>query len=134
MQTGITDSLGVLLEKAGREAIHNSCMIKTQDRVLYLLKYHDDMPQKQIQNILVIKPGSASEIMSKLESKGLIRRTKSEEDRRVVIVSLTEAGRERAAEIESGRFSRGSAFAALSEEEQAELRQLLEKLLTSWGQ
>lgn len=134
MQTGITDSLGVLLEKAGREAIHNSCMIKTQDRVLYLLKYHDDMPQKQIQNILVIKPGSASEIMSKLESKGLIRRTKSEEDRRVVIVSLTEAGRERAAEIESGRFSRESAFAALSEEEQAELRQLLEKLLTSWGQ
>ena len=98
-----------------------------QKHILELLHQHKSMGQQQLQTILDIQPGSLSEVLSKLESKGFILRQKTEEDKRAVQVSLTPAGESvlsREAENQIPDF-----FACLSAEEQETLRALLKKLL-----
>jgi DNA-binding MarR family transcriptional regulator len=86
------------------------------------------MTQRELQDLLQIQPGSLSEVLTKLETKGMIVRSRDEEDRRRSILTLTETGRKAAEQKEE----RASLFAALSLQEQEELQQLLGKLLDSW--
>lgn len=102
-----------------------------QGRVLKVLSLAESMNQRELQSILDIQPGSLSEILSKLEAKGFIEREKSAEDKRMAVVRITDAGRERLEERRAAA-DRDKLFAALSEDEQAQLRSLLEKLLESW--
>ena len=64
-----------------------------QCRCLYLLDALGAANQKDLAASLSVRPASASEILLKLEQKGLIRREKASADKRSVFVSLTEAGR-----------------------------------------
>jgi DNA-binding MarR family transcriptional regulator len=48
----------------------------------------------QIRDYLYISDSTTSELVAKLEEAGCVQRTRSEEDNRVVLVSLTPAGRE----------------------------------------
>lgn len=48
---------------------------------------------------LNVDPGAATRMLDRLEKKGFISRCRSTEDRRVVKVALTEAGRQVAAEV-----------------------------------
>jgi DNA-binding MarR family transcriptional regulator len=48
----------------------------------------------QLRDYLYISDSTTSELVAKLEEAGCVRRTRSEEDNRVVLVSLTSAGRE----------------------------------------
>lgn len=87
------------------------------------------MTQKELQEILQIQPGSMSELLAKLEEKGLILRRKDDEDKRRSILTLTEAG-QTAAKEQQGEEK--PLFGALDETEQEELKNLLGKLLDSW--
>lgn len=87
------------------------------------------MTQKELQEILQIQPGSMSELLAKLEEKGLILRRKDEEDKRRSILTLTEAGQTVAKEQQR---EEKPLFEALDETEQEELKNLLGKLLDSW--
>lgn len=87
------------------------------------------MTQKELQEVLQIQPGSMSEILAKLEEKGLIVRNKDDEDKRRSVLTLTEAGRESVKEIQENEKP---LFGALDENEQEELKKLLGKLLESW--
>jgi DNA-binding MarR family transcriptional regulator len=48
----------------------------------------------QLRNYLYINDSTTSELVAKLEEAGCVRRTRSEKDNRVVLVSLTSAGRQ----------------------------------------
>jgi DNA-binding MarR family transcriptional regulator len=48
----------------------------------------------QIRDYLYISDSTTSELVAKLEEAGCVQRARSEEDNRVVLVSLTSAGRE----------------------------------------
>jgi DNA-binding MarR family transcriptional regulator len=48
----------------------------------------------QLRDYLYIGDSTTSELVDKLEEAGCVRRTRSEEDNRVVLVSLTPSGRE----------------------------------------
>ena len=91
------------------------------------------MTQRELTERLGIRPGSASELVGKLERAGLITRTPSETDRRTADIALTEAGaavkQERAGKEKSGL---GELFAVLSEEEKQALVALLERLRAAW--
>ena len=104
-----------------------------QSRALGLLREGETMTQRELTERLGIRPGSASELVGKLERAGLIVRTPSETDRRTADIALTEAGaaarRERAGKEKSGL---GELFAVLSEEEKEALVALLEKLRAAW--
>lgn len=100
-----------------------------QGRILRILAQGGDMTQRALTEHLGIQPGSASEIIGKLEQAGCITRSENAEDRRTVVVHLTEAGQERLA---AGEQKNPELFSALNEEEKAELQILLEKLCKDW--
>lgn len=96
-----------------------------QERVLRILaRQEDGMGQRQLQELLGIQSGSLSELVSKLEGKGLLTRVRDEADKRNVTLLLTDAGR-----AAVGPEERPDPFAVLSGEEQEMLRALLQKLL-----
>lgn len=98
-----------------------------------LAKNGGQMTQQELGTRFDLRPGSLSEVLSKLEAAGLIVRARSEQDRRVLIVSLTEEGRARAAEDQAARTEfRARAFATLTAEEQGQLIGMLDKIKTCW--
>lgn len=104
-----------------------------QDRVIELLGNHGDkMSQKEIQSRLGIRAGSVSELISKLDNRGLVRKEKSEEDKRAVNIVLTDKGKEEYAEIVKIQDGYEGLFDVLSEEECRSLNDILEKLGEEW--
>lgn len=104
-----------------------------QHHILHLLQEHGPMTQRDVTEQLGVQPGSASEILKKLETAGHIRRSPSTADRRTTDVSLTDDGAALARQREAMRSERKSQLlAALSEEEVQQLLSLLEKLSKSW--
>ena len=103
---------------------------RERERVLSLLDETEGISQQKLALILGIRPQSLSELIMKLERDGLLLRSKNPEDRRETLVSLTEAGRQRAAEFEQQRRRREEDFlASLTAEERSTLTGLLRKLL-----
>ena len=104
-----------------------------QKRILMMLAEQGTLTQRELTEQLGVRPGSASEILAKLENAGLVARTQNEADRRTVDVSLTETG---AALAEESAERHGALseemFACLTEEEQTTLLSLLEKLHADW--
>lgn len=104
-----------------------------QDRVIELLGYHESkMSQKEIQNKLGIRAGSVSELISKLENRGLVVREKSEEDKRAFNIVLTEEGQKEFRDIKGSNDEYKDLFASLSEEECVLLNDILGKLGDEW--
>lgn len=107
----------------------------SQKRILIVLKENGGMTQRELTRRLGIQPGSASEVLGKLESAGLIARTPSEADRRTTDVSLTEAGMAEAEHASVQREERHKQmFSCLSEEEKETLLSLLERVNRDWKQ
>lgn len=106
----------------------------SQKRILMILREHGDITQRELTEYLEIQPGSASEVIGKLETAGLIKRVPSRTDRRTADVCLTEAGEAAAGEAYTKREQRHQKmFACLSEEEKQTLLGLLEKVNRYWN-
>ena len=90
--------------------------------------------QKKLIEQLNIKPGSASEILSKLEKAGLIVRRQSKTDRRSVDIDLTDEGEKFAIEaIEKRRKRHREMLACLTKEEKETFLSFLDKLTDDWN-
>jgi len=101
----------------------------SQKNILMTLLKRGSMSQRDLTEGLEIKPGSASEVLGKLEEAGLLARTISKSDRRTFILELTEEGRKRAEEYRKAREERHRRmFSCLSVKEKEELSELLSKL------
>ncbi|MGM9638382.1 MAG: MarR family winged helix-turn-helix transcriptional regulator [Butyricicoccaceae bacterium] len=106
-----------------------------QKRILILLLEDGATTQSALTQRLGIQPGSASEVLAKLEHAGLIRREPSAGDRRTTDVLLTDEGRAAAEEARQQRMLRhDQMFACLSEDEKDSLLAMLEKINTAWAQ
>lgn len=106
-----------------------------QKRILILLLEDGATTQSALTQRLGIQPGSASEVLAKLEHAGLIRREPSAGDRRTTDVLLTDEGRAAAEEARQQRMLRhDQMFACLSEDEKDSLLSMLEKINTAWAQ
>lgn len=99
-----------------------------QGRILALLKLKPEISQRELSTILDIRSQSLGELLAKLENQGYITRTPSTEDRRVMNISLTEAGKA-AAEKNVEPADLESFFDCLTEEEQTILSGYLERLI-----
>lgn len=120
-----------LLRRCGHILYHHIGEKRGQTRVLELLTEKKTLPQQQILEQLGVQPGSGSELLSKLEGRGLIERVRDEADNRRVLVHLTAQGR---AEFDGKKEepSDETLMEPLEEAEQAELNRLLTKLLDVW--
>jgi DNA-binding MarR family transcriptional regulator len=80
---------------------------------------------------LLVRPPSATGVVSRLEKMGLVSRSSSQEDQRAKHVRLTTRGRTLVNRIVQEHSQRvQQLLSALSEEEQEQLRTLLERLST----
>ena len=125
------DNLYSLMRACGHHLYVRSGRSAGQGRILAILLEKRSMTQKELQDILRIQPGSLSEIVAKLEEKGLGRRQKDEEDRRRSVIELTETGREEAL-LQERQDDGSPTFGALNEQEQEAMKAMLRKLLESW--
>ncbi|MCD7857968.1 MAG: MarR family transcriptional regulator [Clostridiales bacterium] len=105
----------------------------SQQRVLRILTKYGEQTQHQLQERMGVQQGSLSELVKKLETKGLVTRTRAPQDRRQVLIRLTDAGRaESDAQYQHFLERNEALFAPLTQEEQAALRQMLTRLLQAW--
>ncbi len=102
--------------------------------LLHQLRLRDAMSIGDVAGALGVAQSTATTACKRLESNGLITRTRRSDDERVVEVSLTELGR---TTVEDWRRRRREAvaelLAPLSEAERAKFQQLIEKLLVNTG-
>ena len=96
-----------------------------QGRILALLKLRDGISTKDLSYLLGVRVSSLNELLAKLEKSGHITREPSEQDKRVMLVKLTEKGRN-AEEPETADF--GAIFDCLSEDEQQAFGEYLDRV------
>ena len=107
----------------------------SQKRILMIVQREGTITQRALTERLRIQYGSASEVLGKLESAGLICRTPNEADRRTTDITLTHAGESAAEEARKERKARqAQMFDCLSDEEKDALTALLEKVNAAWEQ
>lgn len=90
------------------------------------------LPVSRLALELAVHQASASILVSRLEHRGLVRRTRSEEDRRVVLLSLTPRGRVvagRAPEAAQGRLLHG--LLAMPPRDVAGIRRSIDRLVAA---
>lgn len=124
------DSLVGLLCRCGYIAERKSGRTRGQMRILQILSHTWRISQKELTDRLGIEPGSMSEVLAKLEDKGYIQREKDADDRRKMMITLTEAGKKAAGGCSEG--SDDKILESLSEEEKESLGRILGKLLAHW--
>ena len=95
-----------------------------QGRILSALWKRRSVSQRELGDILDIRPQSLGELLQKLEANGYIRRHRSETDRRVLIVELTAKGET----FQLHKPDYDELFIDLNAREKATLKQCLEKI------
>lgn len=129
---GEAEDLDTLLRACGHYMYHRAAGEKSgQGKIMHILAAQKEISQKELQEHLGIQPGSVSEILSKMENKGLLERIKDGEDRRKTIVRITDGGEKHVEEFRKKGKNR-DLFSALNDEQKDELKELLKLLLQSW--
>ena len=101
-------------------------------RVLDLLCDTDGMAQVSLAKALRIRPQSLSELLCRMEQKGLVCRAPSDTDKRQTLVRITDTGREKAAEMrEIHERAARALFAPLTDTEKETLAALLRKVIAA---
>ena len=95
-----------------------------QGRLLAALKNMSGVNQRELAFILDIRPQSLGELLQKLEQGGYISRKPSEDDKRAMMVELTEKGKN----LKFQRPNYDELFNCLNEEEQENLKNYLQKI------
>lgn len=101
-----------------------------QGRVLALLAMNPEISQRELTFLLGLSRQALAELLAKLEGKGFVERSQSDADRRVVLVKLTDAGREAAQKIDERMQEPSHMLDALTDEEAANLADYLERIIT----
>lgn len=68
--------------------------------IVSVLERHGDMPMSRLADALDVSLSNASGVIDRLEERGFVERIRVPDDRRIVLVHLTDAGRRAMAEID----------------------------------
>jgi DNA-binding MarR family transcriptional regulator len=78
----------------GSERLMRLGVSMTQLHVLSLLQGHGDLPMSRLAEMTDVSLSNTTGLVDRIEERGLVERVRVPEDRRVVLVRLTAAGRE----------------------------------------
>jgi DNA-binding MarR family transcriptional regulator len=112
--------LGAVRRLRGRETRNQEGLSDAQYGLLFGLRDHQQLSSGELACLADLAPASATEMLDGLAAAGLVRRVRSERDRRVVLTSLTEHGHALLEERHAKVAPRW--FAALEEFSDDELR------------
>ena len=125
----LTELQWLLHKQQMRNWAENGPMADTtrgQGRIIAVLKLRDGISTRDISYLLGVRVSSLNELLSKLENGGYITREHSPEDKRVMLVKLTDKGRD---EKQPEPFDAEDIFACLSEEEQNAFGEYLDRII-----
>lgn len=126
---GILESILLRLRHDSNFVNGGTSLADGQVMLLFMLFKRKCCKATDIANHIGITSGAITAMTDKLESLGLIRRERSEEDRRLVLLSLTEQGQETVKNIHKHRFNiLFNRLSALSDEELEQLLRIFEKI------
>jgi DNA-binding MarR family transcriptional regulator len=98
-----------------------------QGRILAMLKMQDGISTRDLSYLLGIRVSSLNELLAKLEKNGYLTREPFETDKRVMLVKLTEKGKDE----QRKEPDIGDIFDCLSEEEQKIFGQYLDRVIAA---
>lgn len=102
-------------------------------RILTTLSEHQELLQRELQDILEVQSGSLSEIVIKMEEDGLIQKVRSEKDGRHFVLKLTQKGMMEAERSKRDYEDRTEKMmSCFSDTQLEELHGLLDIMLTHW--
>ncbi|WP_425953892.1 MarR family winged helix-turn-helix transcriptional regulator [Xylanimonas sp. McL0601] len=100
-----------------------------QGRVLAILKLQPEITQRELTFLMGMSRQSLAELLAKLEKQGLVEREPSADDRRVVVVRLTEAGKAAEQAAEHNPSPSDDLLDALEDDEVGQLSGFLARIL-----
>jgi MarR family transcriptional regulator, organic hydroperoxide resistance regulator len=113
----------------GRETRHPGELSDAQYGLLFGLREHSELSSSELALAADLSPATATEMLDALATAGLVRRQRSERDRRVVLISLTERGHEVVEERRARYEPRWrAALAEFSDEELLRAATVLDRL------
>ena len=86
-------STSLLMTKVYKPLLQAIGLTYPQYLAMMALWEEDELTVSEISSRLLTDPGSMTPLLKRLEAEGLLSRTRSREDERVVVVKLTDAGR-----------------------------------------
>jgi MarR family transcriptional regulator, organic hydroperoxide resistance regulator len=113
----------------GRETRHPGELSDAQYSLLFSLRHHEALPSRELADLADVSAATVTEMLEALETAGLVRRERSQTDRRVVLTSLTDRGRQLVEERRARYEPRWlAALAEFSDEELQTTARVLDRL------
>ena len=100
-----------------------------QGRILNILKENPELSRTELGEMLSMSRQNIAELLNKLENNGYITRSVSSQDRRKVVISLTEAGMQEAENSAIDKTPIPDFLNCLSGEELNQFNEYLERML-----
>jgi len=99
-------SLGVLAQEFGPHLLNrlHTGLTAGQFFTMQMIRREGRLKVSQLAERLEVTPSAITVMIDRLEHHGYVSRVRDEEDRRVVVIELTEAGRAKLAEVERAWF------------------------------
>ena len=132
----ITEQLQQLQMITHRAMFHNFAKIhnphRGQGRILAILKLKPLISQKELTYLLDMSKQSVAELIMKLEKSGYITREPSDDDKRVMMIKLTEAGSKAADDAEDTTPDILNVLDCLNDDELANLSDYLGRIIKKY--
>ncbi|MCL6597865.1 MAG: MarR family transcriptional regulator [Alicyclobacillus macrosporangiidus] len=100
---------------------------------MFILRYLDACDRAKasdLARVVGLSPGAVTQVCDELVKAGFVDRTRSEEDRRVVLIAITDKGRQKLEDIRAARIQKWrSVMERLGPEDAAELLRILQRVL-----
>lgn len=124
-------SLGKALRRQTDQFLSAYGLTSSQFEILAILSEEGIIPLNRVSERLRCACSNVTGLVDHLERDGLVRRQRSRKDRRVVFLDLTEKGQEVWRSIPHPGRSGFRLDSVLDREEEAELRRILNKLISA---
>ncbi|MEE3488935.1 MAG: MarR family transcriptional regulator [Bulleidia sp.] len=104
-----------------------------QERILHMIGRSGEMTQKQLIGRMQLSQGTVSEMIQKLESRGLVEKKTDSSDKRRILLTLTEKGKKEEKTLRDRNDAEDAhVLDCLNEEEKDQLADMLKRILESW--
>lgn len=90
-----------LVRCASSERVLRRGISVAQLHILYMLKRHGQMPMSRLAEVLNVSLSNATGLIDRIEERGFVERTRVAEDRRIVLIRVTEVGERMLSEIDA---------------------------------
>jgi MarR family transcriptional regulator, organic hydroperoxide resistance regulator len=126
-------ALGKAMYKQADRFLSAYGLTPSQFEILTVLSEEGAIPLNRLGERLCCACSNVTGIVDRLERDGVVKRERSQEDRRVILLDLTDKGREMWKSVPRGGCCGMMLDSVLDANEQSELQRILEKLIAAMG-